>query len=426
MSARDATTVERNRVPGRGRVRRVLPTLALCVALLGVGACGGGGGGGGDDKPSPTASSGKAGGTGGTGGNAPKQSTAVLDVQPADGAVDVATDGALKVGVTGGKLTEVVVKAAGAEAVTGRISADGTSWQPDSALQTGTKYAVSATGTDDAGLSAALNSTFTTLSPKNVNYGVFNIDPGATYGIGMIVSLEFNKPVENTDVVDEGITVTSDPPVEVKGHWFGNQRLDFRPEEYWEPGTKVTLHLNLDGKQLSPNVYGKQKKDVSFKIGRAQTSVADNDAHTLTVSRGGAVLKTLPASLGDPENTTYNGKMLIMSKEPMVAMNSQSVGLGDAYNLADVPHGMRLSTSGTYAHGNYWRPDNPFGNSNTSHGCVSLRDVKGGGDPTTPAAWFYDNSLIGDVLEVVNAPDKVIAPDNGWSGWNMTWSEWTA
>lgn len=423
MSVRHATTVGRNRVPGRGRARRLVPALALCVTLLGVGACGGGGDGGKDGTTNPTASSGTKGGKGGTDGGAPKQSTAVLNVEPADGAVDVATDGALKVGVAGGKLTEVSVKAQGAEAVKGEISADGATWQPDAPLRTGTKYAVSATGTDDGGLSAALHSSFTTLSPENVNYGVFNIDANATYGIGMIVSLEFNKPVANKDVADEGITVTSDPPVDVKGHWFGNQRLDFRPEEYWEPGTKVTLHLDLDGKQLSPNVYGKQKKDVSFKIGRAQTSVADNDEHTLTVTRDGAVFKTLPATLGDPEHTTYNGKMLIMSKEPLVAMDSQSVGLGTAYNIPDVPHGMRLSTSGTYAHGNYWNHSDPFGNSNTSHGCVSLEDVKGGGDPSMPAAWFYDNSLIGDVLEVVHS-DTMIDPDNGWSGWNMTWSAW--
>ena len=61
----------------------------------------------------------------------------------------------------------------------------------------------------------------------------------------------------------------------------------------------------------------------------------------------------------------------------------------------------------------------------TSHGCVGLADVEGAqGD--TPAKWFYDNSLIGDVVIVKNSPDKTVAPANGLNGWNMGWSEWIA
>ncbi|WP_424643046.1 L,D-transpeptidase [Embleya sp. AB8] len=400
----------------------------MCVALLGAGACGGG-----DEKKvkkkddkveavaqtkAPTAPE----------DNAPKTSKAVVAVEPKDGATEVRTEGVLKVSATAGKLTQVTVTGSqGGKPVEGTISPDGAGWTPTAALQTGTKYSVSATATDAAGLVSALQSSFTTLTPANTNYGVFNIDANETYGVGMIVSIEFTKPVKDKTVVNQSVTVTADPAVDVKGHWFGNQRLDFRPEQYWKPGTKVTLHLNLDGKQLSPGVYGQQKKDVTFIVGRAQTSVADNSAHTLTVTRDGALLKKLPASLGDDENTTYNGKMTIMSKEATVHMTSQSVGLAKGvYDIPDVPHGMRLSVTGTYVHGNYWRDPPPFGKENTSHGCVSLQDVKGGGDPSMNAAWFYKESLIGDVVEVIHSPDKVIAPDNGWSGWSMDWAGWTA
>ncbi|MYR15483.1 L,D-transpeptidase family protein, partial [Streptomyces sp. SID724] len=94
------------------------------------------------------------------------------------------------------------------------------------------------------------------------------------------------------------------------------------------------------------------------------------------------------------------------------------------YDIKDVPHAMRLSTSGTFLHGNYWGASSIFGNSNTSHGCVGLRDVRGGYDSKTPAAWFYDKSLIGDVVIVKNSHDKTIQPDNGLNGWNMDWEEW--
>lgn len=37
----------------------------------------------------------------------------------------------------------------------------------------------------------------------------------------------------------------ADPPVEIVGHWFDATRLDFRPERYWAPGTRITLRLRL-------------------------------------------------------------------------------------------------------------------------------------------------------------------------------------
>ncbi|MEU0938564.1 MULTISPECIES: Ig-like domain-containing protein [unclassified Embleya] len=424
----NTTREDPRRSPAR-RARRVLPALALCVALLGAGACSSGdskddkgGKGPGDGKSTARAKD--------PGGDAPKTSKAVVTVTPQDGATGVATDGALKVTATAGKLTEVVVKTAEGTAVEGAIAPDGASWAPSAALQTGMKYAVSASATDAAGLVSAMQSSFTTLTPANTNYGYFNIDANETYGVGMIVSLTFGKAVTDTALVNRSVTVTSEPAVEIKGHWFKeNTRLDFRPEKYWRPGTKVTLRLDLDGKQTSPGVYGKQKKTVTFTVGRAQTSVADSKAHTLTVTRDGALLKKLPASLGSDEFTTYNGKMLIMAKEGTIRMSGQSVGFGaDSYDIPDVPHSMRLSTSGTYVHGNHWFKDKanpPFGRSNTSHGCVGLEDVVGGGDAGKPGAWFYANSLVGDVVEVINSPERVIDADNGWSGWTLTWAQWT-
>jgi hypothetical protein len=88
---------------------------------------------------------------------------------------------------------------------------------------------------------------------------------------------------------------------------------------------------------------------------------------------------------------------------------------------------MRLTDSGTFIHGNYWGADSVFGQVNTSHGCVGLKDVRGGGDDSQPAAWFFDNSMLGDVVTVKNSEDKaMLAPDNGLSDWNMPWSEWVA
>lgn len=125
---------------------------------------------------------------------------------------------------------------------------------------------------------------------------------------------------------------------------------------------------------------------------------------------------------GSSEHPTWNGTMVVMSKEGVVRMQSSSMpGMtGDPYDL-QVPHSMRLTTSGTYVHGNYW--SSAFGKDNVSHGCVGLKDVKGGGDGTS-AGTFYDGSLIGDIVTVQNSSRGTVAPDNGLSGWNLAWSAW--
>jgi lipoprotein-anchoring transpeptidase ErfK/SrfK len=176
-------------------------------------------------------------------------------------------------------------------------------------------------------------------------------------------------------------------------------------------------------------VYGLQHRTLSFTVGRHQVSMVDAAAHTMQVRRDGRLLATVPITAGAPTTTTYNGKMVVTEMLEVTRMDGATVGFRKAdgkseYDIPDVPHAMRLTRSGTFLHGNYWAP-NAFGNANVSHGCVGLRDVKGGSS-TTPAGWFFDRSLIGDVVEVVNSKDRTVAPDNGLGGWNMGWEEWKA
>ena len=355
-------------------------------------------------------------------------SKAVVSILPRTGSTDVGTTGALRVSAVSGRLTSVKVTNSDGSPATGSMAADGGSWTPSGALRTDARYTVSATAVDSAGLPVTETSTFTTMTPGSVNAGEYNIDPGATYGVGMEVSITFLQPVSPSDraAVQRAITVTADPGVPVAGHWFGDDRIDFRPQSYWAADTRVTLHMDLDGVETSPGVYDTQYKDVDFTIGRNQTSVANDTAHTLTVYRNGSVVRTIPATLGQAGDDTWEGIMVISQKYQSIDMNAETVGLGDAYNIPDVPHAMRLTTSGTFVHGNYWRPASVFGSENTSHGCIGLQDVEGGGDSSTPAAWFYDNSLIGDVVQVVGSPSATVQPDNGLNGWNMSWADWTA
>ncbi|QNE74824.1 L,D-transpeptidase family protein [Streptomyces finlayi] len=400
----------------RGRGASGLLALVLGALLLLVTACGGDATGAGNEPPKD---------------NGPKSadtsaSQAVVTIAPEDGADSVATSGALKVSAAKGKLSTVKVADPKGNEVEGEISADGSGWVPERHLAAATKYRVHAVAKDAKGRESAKDTTFTTLVPQNTFIGQYTPEDGSTVGVGMPVSIHFTRGITDPDAVENAVRVTADPPVEVAGHWFGNDRLDFRPENYWAAGTKVTVRLDLDGVEGRPGVYGKQAKTVKFTIGRSQVSTVDATSKRMKVVRDGKQIKDIPISAGAPATTTYNGQMVISEKLKVTRMNGDTVGFGGEYDIKDVPHAMRLSTSGTFIHGNYWGSSSIFGTTNTSHGCVGLRDVRGGYDGQTPAAWFFDKSLIGDVVVVKNSKDKTIQPDNGLNGWNMAWSEWTA
>ncbi|MFE2285656.1 Ig-like domain-containing protein [Streptomyces sp. NPDC059443] len=407
-----------NLQPICGRARTGLPALLLGAALLFTTACSGGGGNGGGAGGSG------GGGNGGTGTTGTEASKAVVSIKPDDGAKEVATSGVLKISSTGGKLSTVTVADTKGNAVDGKLAEDGASWEPSRNLASATEYKVHAVAKDEAGRESAKDTTFTTLTPANTFIGQYTPEDGATVGVGMPVSINFSRGITNPEAVEKAITVTAEPAVPVEGHWFGNDRLDFRPEKYWAAGTKVTLRLALDGVEGRPGVYGKQTRTVTFTIGRSQVTTVDAAEHEMQVVRDGQVVKNIPITAGAPANTTYNGQMVISEKYKVTRMNGATVGFGGEYDISDVPHAMRLTNSGTFVHGNYWASSSTFGSENVSHGCVGLRDVRGAGDDDQPAAWFYNTSLIGDVVIVKNSKDKTVAPDNGLNGWNMDWAEW--
>ncbi|MEV3858077.1 Ig-like domain-containing protein [Streptomyces sp. NPDC050095] len=352
-----------------------------------------------------------------------------IRVTPDDASKDVRAEGKLQVEVPDGRLESVKVvriQDAQEEPVPGRLEDDGTLWRPTGPgadrLTLAAKYTVDAVAVDGHGRRMARHTTFTTYVPDERFIGYVTPENRATVGTGMIVKLEFNRDIENRAAVERAVEVTAQPPVEVAPHWFGKSRLDIRPEKYWKPGTKVTVALKLRDVEAAPGVYGLQYKTFSFTVGRSQVSVVDAAEHTMEVRRDGELVDTLPITAGAPRSTTYNGKMVVTEMLDVTRMNSRTVGFGGEYDIPDVPHAIRLTDSGTFLHGNYWS-GSAFGSTNVSHGCVGLRDVKGGSS-LTPAGWFFDRTLIGDVVEVRGSADKKVAPDNGLGGWNMDWKAW--
>ncbi|MFJ6381984.1 Ig-like domain-containing protein [Kitasatospora sp. NPDC092039] len=398
--------------------RRGAMALVMGGVLLLTAACNDDKGSGSGDSGGGSAASAPAAADGGTPAT-PKPSAAVLAVEPKDGAQDVAPNG-LQVSVSNGKLTTVEVTDKNGKPVEGAITPDGAAWKPTGALAVGMAYKVNAQAKDGEGLVAASTTSFTTLTPEKKISTNDNISDGATYGVGMIVSVNFNKDVKNKDAVVKGITFETSNGTVVKGHWFGDRRVDFRPEQYWAPDTKVTVKYRLKNVEVAPGIYGDVDKDEPFTIGRSMISTADAKSHQMTIETGGKST-TVPVTLGADATPSWGGTMVVMSKEKVTRMNSQTVGLGGEYDIQDVPHAMRLTTSGTFVHGNYWA--NPFGKTNASHGCVSMQDVKGGSDSSV-AGKFFNDSMIGDPIKIVNTKEKTVAPSNGLGGWNLEWANW--
>ncbi|MEU6257840.1 Ig-like domain-containing protein [Streptomyces sp. NPDC047043] len=345
-----------------------------------------------------------------------------VSVTPADGTKKAGFSSPVEVTVTDGTLASVKVTGNDGSTLAGSFNDAKTKWTSAKNPYSGTKYTVSATPEG----ASAQTATFTTKSPGETFVGYFTPEANSTSGVGMPVSINFTHAVKDRAAVQKAITVTAEPAVEVVGHWFSDTRLDFRPQTYWTSGTKITLGLHLKDVEGSDGVYGVQQKDVTFHIGRAQISTVDLSSKEMVVERDGRTIATYPVSGGNAQHTTWSGIMVISERFKQTRMESSTVGLGDEYDISDVPHAQRLTTSGTFVHGNYWASTSVFGHQNTSHGCVGLHDAKGASDSSVAGYKFYNSSMLGDVVIVKNSGDKTVDPANGLNGWNLSWAEWKA
>jgi hypothetical protein len=398
------------------RIRGAAAALLTGGALLLATACANGGGGGTETGQKSAAASGAA--------QAPasaKPSSAVVAVQPADGAKDVAPNGALRVSVSSGKLTQVAVAGPDGRPVAGAVGTDG-NWVPAGGLAIGTRYQVNAQAVDADGVATSVSSAFTTLTPARTSRVVDNLDDNATYGVGMIISVTFDHPVTNKKAVEQAITVEASDHTQVRGHWFGDQRLDLRPEHYWTPGTKVTVHRRTAGVDLANGVYGSNDKDETFTVGRSKVSTADASTHRMTVVKDGAAPQTLPITAGADDNPSWNGTMVVFEKQRMVHMDSATTTIKGAPYSVDEPHGLKITDTGSYVHGNP-KAVEFAGHSNISHGCIGLPDTETG-DDSSSAGRFWSDSMIGDVVIVKNSVGRPVPPDNGLSGWSLPWANW--
>ncbi|MFD3596848.1 Ig-like domain-containing protein [Streptomyces sp. NPDC058656] len=328
----------------------------------------------------------------------------------------------VRVTAAGGRLTSVTVTDAEGHKLAGKAAADGGSWVSDRKAAPGARYTVTTATRTEGGTAGSTKSAFSTAPADKVNKVDWRPGDDATVGVAQPISLVFDNPVKNRAEVEKQLRITTSNRTEGSWGWLtdwsGRDRVDWRPKEYWKPGTKVTLNAELNGTD-SGTAGGWFVRDYSttFTIGARQIAKVDLDRHQLTLVRDGKTVRQIPVSGGTPggDKRSWRGTAVLMAKEGTINMNSETVGLGDAYDKM-VEHSMRLTWSGMYAHAAPWNA-RYFGNSNQSSGCIGMSDAN--------AAWFYGQVRAGDPFEITGKDTKgVVAPGNGFGAWNLSWSEW--
>jgi len=320
----------------------------------------------------------------------------------------------------GGSLTSVEVGSPGPGRVSGTWSEDKSVWTSTTPLAPGATYTVKANGRTAGGTPLGKTVSFTTEAPKDAFVGEYHPDHGMTVGVAMPVSITFNKPIQDKAAIERKLHVTASPAVAGAWSWMrdrnGKDRIDYRPARYWQPGTAVTLRMDLAGVDAGGGIYGIQERVVTFRIGAAVTSTVDVTGKTMTVARNGRILRTLRISSGKKGYETWNGTMVVLGKVPTIRMNSSTVRIfgPEAYDLGAVKWDVQLTQSGTYVHAAPWNA-RKFGVVNGSHGCIGMS--------TSDARWFYDQVNLGDPVTVVRSVDTV-ATNNGYGDWNVPWATW--
>lgn len=349
-------------------------------------------------------------------------SQARLALSPVDGSTDVRLDAPLTVLVTAGSISRVDVKTEDGP-VAGALAADGTTWVPTEGLQPDATYTVRAYATDAEGHPRSLSSTWKTLPVDTV--AATSISPLAerTVGVGMPLIVRFNAPVAKASraTVQKGLEVTSSKPLDGAWSWISDKEVHYRTQRFFPAHSTVTLAVHLKGVELGPGYWGTGKSDrtVTYKVGASMVSTVDVVRHRMVVRRDGKIWATVPITTGKAGFRTRGGIKVISEKYQLKVMDAATTGIdknSPEYYRLDVPFAMRITNSGEFVHAAPWSTGSQ-GSTNVSHGCVgmSLANAK---------RLFYASS-VGDVVNVVGSSRK-LEPQNGWTDWNVSWSDWLA
>lgn len=394
--------------------------VAMCVvAMLGTGCSSG---------ETPVASDNPS-GPGGTpslamptaGGEQTVPGPAVVTVTPAAKADEVRPDQQVTVKVASGSITRLTVKSPDAdEPLKGSVSADHSQWTGLPQLKPGADYKITGTATGTDGKPVEISSSFSVMRADLRLKASVSPLSGTTVGVGMPIMVLWNHPVTDRTAVERRLKVTTSVPVEGTWHWNDDKQVNWRPKNYWPANTKVAVDIDTQGVKAGDDLWGWANRHIEFQIGSSVISYIDVRKHSMSVWINGRVARQIPITAGKEGFTTRSGIKLVMEKYRVKRMDARTVGIKpgdpDYYDIHDVQYAHRVTSSGEFVHGAPWSTGSQ-GSTNVSHGCVGM-SLKN-------AAWYWGQTHIGDPV-IVTGTTRKIEPGNGWTDWDMSWSQYKA
>ncbi|MQW76537.1 L,D-transpeptidase family protein [Nocardioides sp. dk4132] len=353
------------------------------------------------------------------GGAAAQVAPLALQVNVRRDARDVPVERTVEVGAEHGRLSTVRL-GAGDRRIAGELAGDGASWRATERLEPGTTYALRVVATDEAGKRVVEVRSFRTRPLSLAEQTFASVAPldGETVGVGMPVVVTFDVPVQDRATFERHMSVTSAPQQAGSWHWISSTEVRWRPREYWRPGTRVSVDLDLNSLPAGAGIYGQESRRVDFEVGEAHLYRVDAAAHQMQVFTGDKLVNSFPITTGKEGFTTRSGVKVIMEKSESRRMNSETVGIAagsaDAYDIDNVQWAMRVTSSGEFIHAAPWSVGSQ-GVANVSHGCTGMS--------TEDAAWLYAQTRRGDVVEYVGT-DRPMTVENGWGDWNLPFREY--
>jgi lipoprotein-anchoring transpeptidase ErfK/SrfK len=397
----------------RGRAGAII---ALLTAVLGLAACTSGNSG----------TTGNAGGNG-TGGQTSATPGAAVSVSitPAADTTNANPATPIAVKATGGTLTDVTVtNTAKNKTVSGTFSADKSTWTTSEPLGYGSTYAVDAKGADSAGKTVEQQSKITTLTPaKQANPNMIPAPSSVAQtgiGVGQPIVFQFSYGVaqKNRAAVEKQLSVNSNPPQQGSWYWIDDKNVHYRPKQYWQPGTTLTVSAKIYGVDFGNGVYGADDRTETYHVHDSWIAKADGNTEQMQVFHNGQMVKSMPISLGKDSTPTHVGPHVISFKAQKYTMDSCTYGVCQGqpgWYRSDEFWSERISNDGEFVHEN---PNSvgAQGNSNVSHGCINLNEEN--------ATWFFNNLGMGDVVEVANSGGPPLPVYDLYGDWSLSWDQW--
>jgi lipoprotein-anchoring transpeptidase ErfK/SrfK len=358
----------------------------------------------------------------GTGSAIPGSSDTSLavSVNPLHGSTSTWTDDPLRIAVQHGAVDSVQVRGPSGEEVPGTLS--GSIWTPGRTYLPNTRYTVLVRvhEADEPTAATQYSFSFRTLVPKNtVNYR-FEAE-GSEVGIGSPLTVEFSGGITDLQArkdIEKALQVTEDPQQGGSWGWADEMHLMFRPAQYWQPGTKVTVMADLGGIRVGPDTYLTKDSSGSYTFepdGRVVR--VDEPSRTVTLLQGGSVVATMKMLNTPKPGGARSGVKPVMEKFLNFHLDSGQIGFASdsptGWQL-DVRYAQRLTWTGEFIH--------TVGTSgqdiNAPQSGVTLSD--------SDAEELYEFTQIGTPVEYTALGDAKMYVYQGMGCWNMTYDQWKA